>query len=105
MAFAELIPVTITQTVPGTVDAVAGSAIDMRQFTDKGFAITRGAGAAWTGTIQGSVNGVVWSDIAVLDVTKQGGIDGFINWVRLNVTVAGALGTATALWVAGKEIA
>lgn len=90
-----------------TIPAVAGGAsatIDMSGLFDKGYAYTRDAGAAFTAALEGSVTGNGnWTTIANLNVSGSGAITGHYNFVRVNVTIAGALGATTALMVAGKD--
>lgn len=90
-----------------TIPAVAGGAsatLDMSGLFDKGYAFVRDGGAGFTAALEGSVTGTGnWTTIANLNVTGSGAIAGHYNFVRVNVTVAGALGATTGLMVAGKD--
>lgn len=89
-----------------TIPAVAGGAstvINVSGWWSKGYAFTRDGGAAFTAAIEGSVGGTTWASIANLDASKQGAITEVYNFIRVNVTVAGALGATTKILVTGKE--
>lgn len=88
------------------IPAVAGGAstvINCQGWWAKGYALTRDAGAGFTAALEGSVGGTTWANIANLNATGQGAITEIYNFLRVNVTVAGALGATTALLVTGKE--
>lgn len=90
-----------------TIPAVAGgnsAVVDMSGLVDKGYGYVRDGGAAFTAAIQGSVTGKDnWTAIANLNASGSGAIASHYNFVRVNVSVAGALGTTTDLTVAGKD--
>jgi hypothetical protein len=78
---------------------------DVGQFRDKGFDFRRDAGDAWTGSLDGSVAGINWTQINNLTASAQGAIADHYNYVRLIITVTGAINLAvTVLKIAGKEI-
>lgn len=58
-----------------------------------GYSYQRGTGA-YTATLQGSVAGQIWADIATLDADGQGVIPSHYTQVRVKVTVIGAIGTS-----------
>lgn len=90
-----------------TIPAVAGGTsaiVNMTGLFDKGYGYTRDAGAAFTAALEGSVTGNGnWTSIANLNASGSGAIAAHYNFVRVNVSVAGALGATTALTVAGKD--
>lgn len=89
-----------------TIPAVAGGAstvINVSGWWAKGYAFARGAGAGFTAAVEGSVGGTTWASIANLNVSGQGAITEVYNFLRVNVTVAGALGTGTKILITGKE--
>jgi hypothetical protein len=90
-----------------TIPAVAGGTSDLINLCglfEKGYGYTRDAGAAFTAALQGSVTGNDnWTAIANLNASGSGAIPVHYNFVRVNVSVAGALGATTALTVAGKD--
>jgi len=103
MAFPHVRIVEFPQSPAGTV-VVDTVLWDVRQLSDKGFDFIRDGGAAFTAVLQGSVGKLSWTDIQSLAASAQGVIPAHYNWVRINVTVGGALGTTTQLRVAGKEL-
>lgn len=90
-----------------TIPAVAGGVSDVVNMVglfDKGYAYTRDGGAGFTAALEGSVTGSGnWTSIANLNASGSGAITAHYNFVRVNVSVAGALGATTALTVAGKD--
>ena len=103
MAFPENKNVEFPQVVPGTVD-IGIVKIETRQMSEKGFDFIRGAGAAFTASLEGSVSGRNWTAFDGLTASVQGVIPTQYNLVRLNVTVGGALGTNTLLVISGKVL-
>ena len=67
--------VPATEAPPGTW-SVQTIQVDVSQWSDKGFDYDEGAGKAFTGTLQGSVTGSVWTDINALSGDAQGAISG-----------------------------
>lgn len=92
---------------PITIPAVGGglsTTVDMSGLVDKGYGFTRDGGAGFTAALQGSVTGNDnWTAIANLNASGSGAIPAHYNFVRVNVSVAGALGATTTLTVAGKD--
>lgn len=86
-----------------TVTVAAGDVVDVKQLTDKGFSYVKGAGAGFTASLEGSVSGAVWTEIDDLSATAQGAVAAQYNYVRVNATGGGALGTGTQIRVTGKE--
>jgi hypothetical protein len=86
----------------GNLTAV--STADLSLASAKGYSLIRGAGAGWTGNIEGSVDQGNWTVIAAADASKQGSVADHYNFVRINVSVAGAVGTGTRFVVSGKRI-
>lgn len=87
-----------------TVEARTGTVVDARQLTDKGYDYTRDAGAAFTATLEGSVSGDNWTLVVALAASGQGAVAAQYNYLRVNCTVAGALGATTRLVAAGKVL-
>jgi len=87
-----------------TVQAVPGPVFDARQLTDKGYDYTRDAGAAFTANLEGSVSGDNWTVIVALAASGQGAVGAQYNYLRVNCSVAGALGATTRLVAAGKVL-
>lgn len=86
--------------------AVAGGATaryDVGGWFNKGYSFVRDGGAGFTAALQGSVGGTVWTNLVNLNASGEGAIADHYNFVRVNVTVAGALGATTALMIAGKD--
>jgi len=88
------------------IPAVAGgigaeTRIDQIVPAAKGYDFIRGAGAGFTAQLEASVSGENWTNILALAGSGQGTIAAHYNYVRVNVTVAGALGTGTVLKVGG----
>lgn len=86
-----------------TVTETAGTVVDIKQLTEKGFSYVKGAGAGFGASLEGSVSGAVWTEIDGLSATAQGAIASHYNYVRINGTTEGALGTGTVVRVTGKE--
>lgn len=59
-----------------------------------GYDYTHDAASAYTASLQGSVSGQNWTDIATLTASGQGAIPSHYTMVRINCTVAGAIGTS-----------
>ena len=91
-----------TQTVSGTVDAATHAVIDVSDLQDKAIDYAKGAGAAFTANLEASVAQKNWTVITALDASKVETIAGHFNFVRVNCSVAGAIGTGTELMIAGK---
>jgi hypothetical protein len=99
--FPENKPIEFPQAVPGTVD-IGQVEKEVRQMTEKGYDFVRGAGAAFTGNLEGSVAGRTWTLIVSLAAGGQGAIADQYNLVRIDITGGGALGTGTELIISGK---
>lgn len=102
MAMPSIRKYEFTQTVAGTVDAGTHQEISVDDLQDKAIEYVKGTGAAYTANLEASVARGVWTVITALDASKVETIAGHFNFVRVNCSVAGALGTGTALMVAGK---
>jgi hypothetical protein len=87
-----------------TVDDLPGPVVSLTGVIDKGYDFVRGAGAAFTAVLEGSVAGLSWTTIANLNASAQAAIGAHFNYVRINGSAEGALGTGTVCRVAGKEI-
>lgn len=87
-----------------TVDDLPGPIASLAGVTDKGYDYVRGAGAGFTAVLEGSVAGLAWTTIVNLNVSAQGAIPAHFNYVRINASAEGLLGTGTVCRVAGKEI-
>ena len=74
------------------------------QMSDKGFDFIKGAAAAYTAVLEGSVAGRNWSTIDSLAASGQGSVSDEYNWVKIKVTVGGALGTGNELFISGKVL-
>lgn len=97
------IPTFETITIPAVAGGLSDSA-NLCGLFDKGYGFTRDAAAGFTAALQGSVLGDAnWTTIANLNASGSGAIPAHYNFVRVNVTGAGALGATTALTVAGKS--
>lgn len=103
MSFPEILLMNIPN--DGAGNAVLGQGIpaDARQFYQRiGYDFKRDGGT-WTGNVEASVAGNVWTVITALTVSAQGGIVDHYNYVRVNVTGAGLLGNDE-LRIAGKVL-
>lgn len=87
-----------------TVEARPGPAFDAAQMTDKGFDFTRDPAAAFTANLEGSVSGENWTLVSALAASAQGAVGAQYNYLRVNCSVAGALGGTTRLVAAGKVL-
>lgn len=87
-----------------TVEARTGAAFDARQLTDKGYDFTRAPAAAFTADLEGSVSGENWTVVTALAASGQGAVGVHYNYLRVNCSVAGALGATTVLVAAGKVL-
>lgn len=103
MAFPENKLIEFPQQTPGTVD-VGIVEKDVRQMSEKGYDFIRDGAAAFTANLEGSVSGRNWTLITSLAASDQGDIPAGYNLVRVDVTVAGALGSTTELIVSGKVL-
>ena len=95
-------PRTETLTIPAVAGGVSDT-INVSGWWAKGYGFTRDVGALFTAELQGSVGGTTWTAIANLNATGQGAITEVYNYIRVEVTVAGALGATTFLSLAGKD--
>lgn len=86
------------------VEARVGEQFDVSQLSDKGYDYTRDAGAAFTANLEGSVSGDNWTVIVALAASGQGAVGAQYNYIRVNCSVAGALGATTRLVSAGKVL-
>lgn len=86
------------------VEARVGEEFDASQLTDKGFDFTRDVGAGFTANLEGSVSGDNWTLISALAASGQGAVGAQYNYLRVNCSVAGALGATTRLVAAGKVL-
>ncbi len=104
MSFCERLPVTLPNdgATPPQVTVASGAEVDVGQLGGKGYDYIRDAGAGFTAVLEGSVAGRNWSTIANLNASSTGTISDQITLVRVRATVAGALGAATELFVAGR---
>ena len=87
-----------------TVTVATGEPFDARQLTEKGYDWFRGAGAAFTANLEGSVTGATWTVIVALAASGQGAVPVHYNYLRVNCSVQGALGTGTRMLAAGKAL-
>jgi hypothetical protein len=94
----------IPQAPAGTVAVADGTALRVDQLLEKGYEFVRGAGAVWSGVLEGSVTNRNWSTIAALGVSSDGDIPARFMYVRVRPTVGGALGTGTELIIVGKVV-
>jgi hypothetical protein len=86
---------------PAAIVAV-GPEIDVGQLGGKGYDFTRDPGAGFTALLEGSVCGHQWATIVALAASAQGTIPDHYTWVRINVTIGGALGATTLAMAAGR---
>lgn len=86
-----------------TVTVGTGAVVDIKQLHDKGFTYVKGSGAAFTAVLEASVSGDLWTEIDDMDASAQGAIAAQYNYVRINCSAQGALGTGTKVRVTGKE--
>ena len=86
-----------------TMLATSGQVMNVGQLTDKGYDFVRGAAAAFTAVLEGSVTGLQWTTIANLNASAQGVVPAQYNHVRVNCTVQGAL-DGSVLKIAGKVL-
>lgn len=90
-----------------TIPAVAGGVsevVNMSGLFEKGYGYTRAPAAGFTAALEASVTGNDnWTAIANLNASGTAAIAAHYNFIRVNVTIAGALGATTALRVAGKD--
>lgn len=88
----------------GTYTVQETTAFDVSQWSEKGFSYYQGAGKAFTGTLQGSVLGDVWTDVDALAGSSEGVWPAYFNLARIKITVGGVAGTGTRTGVAGKVL-
>lgn len=67
------------------------------------YSFDRDAGAAFTGVLEGSAGGIVWTQIATLAASGEGVIPEQYMMVRARITVGGAIGANTLLRYHGKS--
>ena len=84
--------------------AVQTIVADLSQVTDKGYSYSQGVGKAFTGALEASVAGDLWTSIDALGASAQGSIAAHYNYVRLNITAKGVPGTNTRIVLAGKVL-
>ena len=78
------------------VNAIVGSSAAVRcGDTIVGYEIKVGSSTAFTGTLQGSVGGEVWTDIDDFSASSNGLVPAYYQFVRVNVTVQELLDGAT----------
>jgi hypothetical protein len=87
---------------PPLAVAGAGPDIDVGQLGGKGYDFTRDAGALFTADLEGSVCGHQWAAIVALAASAQGAIPDHYTFIRVNVSIGGALGASTLAMVAGR---
>jgi hypothetical protein len=90
------------QAPAGTV-VVGMEKVHTGSWSEKGYDYTRDPGAGFTANLEGSVAEGQWTLIAALAASGQAAIAAHYNWVRINVSVGGALGATTRLVISGKE--
>lgn len=66
------------------------------------FSFVRGGAAAFTGNLEVSIGGQIWSTLQSMAASAEGEIDPYYRFVRATVTGAGALGDSEA-WYHGKD--
>lgn len=76
----------------------------MSQWSEKGFSYLQGTGKAFTGTLQGSVLGDVWTDVDAFAASNDDEWPDYFNYARVKITGAGVIGTGTRIAVAGKVL-
>lgn len=103
MAFVHQLAVLPVMKNATTVDDLAGDVVELTGVTDKGFDYVRGAGATFTGVLEGSVALLRWETIHDLAASGQGVVAAQYNYVRIRGTAEGLVGTGTLCCVAGKE--
>jgi len=81
----------------------AGAEMNIGQMSDKGYDYLKGAAAAFTAVLEGSVTGLQWTTITTLAASGQGSVAAQYNYVRVNCSVQGALDN-TVLKIAGKVL-
>lgn len=105
MSMPEMRLVEFPLDVLGTgVEARTGKVFDAAQQSDKGYDYTRDPAAAFTANLEGSVSGDNWTVIVALAASGQGAVGAQYNYVRVNCSIAGALGATTRLVAAGKVL-
>lgn len=84
-----------------------GELLDISRLEGAGYDYIRDPAAAFTATLQGSVAGLNWTDVAALGASAQNTIAAHYNWLRIRCTTGndGAKGATTQLKVAGTEVA
>lgn len=104
MAFPENKVIEIPNDGAGNAVAATGTVVHVDQMSDKGYDYIRDPGAGFTAVLEGSVALRNWATIVALAASAQGAVPAQYNYVRPRVTVAGALGATTELFVSGKVI-
>ncbi len=90
-------------TVGGPASDGNGTTLDISQLAECGYDYIRDVGAAFTAVLEGSVAGLNWTTIVNLNASGQNVIASHYNYVRVNASVTGAMGTTTAMKVGGRE--
>ena len=103
-SFPEKVFIELAEQPAGTVIVQETDPVDMSQWSEKGFSYLQGVGKAFTGTLQGSVIGDVWTDVDALAASNDDEWPSYYNYARVKVTVAGAPGAGTRVVVVGKVL-
>lgn len=102
------IPALVTATVvfkqnpPGLV-VVQTTDFTVAHLNSIEYTFVAGDGIGFTATLEGSEDNVIWVTMTTLDVSKTGSISSNYNYLRVDVSVAGVLGTETSLVITGDR--
>lgn len=79
-----------------------GTAVNLCACEALGYDIEMDAAATWTGNLEASVDGTVWTVIAAV-ATAQAALGDHYQYARVAVTGAGDYGDATRVRIFGKD--
>lgn len=105
MPYAFVIPIPNDAAVPPAVLQATlgnGAAVHLCACEALGYDMKLDAAATWTGNLEASVDGSVWTVIAAV-ATAQGALGEHYHFARVAVTGAGNYGDSTLVRIAGKD--
>jgi hypothetical protein len=105
MPYAWVLPIPNDAAVPPAVlqaTLANGAAVHLCACEALGYDIELDAAATWTGNLEASVDGAVWTVIAAI-ATAQGALGEHYHYARVAVTGAGDYGDDTLVRIFGKD--
>jgi hypothetical protein len=91
-----------TQSPPGTV-IVQTINYTVNHLHDMEYTFTAGSGLGFTAIFEGSEDTETWTTITALSTTVTGSISDSYDYLRIRVTVSGALGSGTSMVIIGDK--